>query len=399
MFITGPGGSGKSFIVQRLKEHFGDKLALTASTGISALNIQGVTIHTWARLKTGSQPAETIAKSIARNKEAKKTILSCTYLVLDEISMLPDFLFDLLNEVLQLVRNNQAPFGGIQMILVGDFLQLPPIMRNGEDFCFKSSTWRFANIKTVLLKGSHRHLYDEEYSKLLLDLRLGLNTDRHYVTLQKRLVSVLPEPSLATQKQLVYLTPLNKESLEINTKFFNSLDAGLNVFKATYEGEEKYIDIFKGTYESLEDLRLKVGAKVMLTTNLNVRNGLVNGAVGEVLSFDRISYFPTVAFTNVKEPVEINPLEWKVEEPETNRKLFSFYQLPLKQAWSVSIHKSQGCTLPAACISLGNCFEAGQAYVALSRVRSFKDLYLMPFSKSCFKTNKEVVAWYNELAE
>lgn len=404
IFITGPAGSGKSYLIKQLKEHYGSALQLTASTGVSALNIKGPTIHSWSKLKTSKFSPEQVANSFKKDSHTKQMIINCKYLVIDEISMISDQFLDALNRLLKLVKKTEASFGGIRLILVGDFLQLPPVMTDGEKFCLECDSWLEAKIETIYLNTNFRCQTDPEYAKLLVDIRKGENIDTHYKKLQSRFTSNLSDPTEEEAKKLVFLTSTNRVCNDINKSFFDKIDSPLEIIKGVYKGDEESFNNYSSIYSDMEDLRLKIGTKVMVTVNKDISSGVVNGAIGEVVQFqDPGGVYVKFSDKNGTYLIEQHTWEISAEIEEKADKLvgvhriFSFTQLPLKQAWAITIHKSQSLTLPKVCLDLNGCFMEGQAYTGLSRVARFDDLYLLPFSKNAIKVNKKVVEWYNRL--
>lgn len=389
LFITGTAGSGKSYLLKQLKDYYGRTFHLTASTGISALNINGTTIHSWAKLGIGANPEDRIAKMIAKDQKCLSKILSCRYLAIDEISMISDKLLYLLHKVLVLVRKNTNPFGGVQLILLGDFLQLPPVLKDDESLCLNSQIWLHANIETVLLTTNFRQKDDTGYFSLLKDIRKGINVDHAHYKLQDRVGQPYPE-------DVTRLVSHRDKVREINQIFLDRITLPVKTYKGKYTGSEMDINAHKSPYIEMEEIEFKKGSKVMLNYNVSLKDGLVNGLIGSITSFSP-NGLPVVLFENGDE-IEVRPMTWEIED-STGRVIFSFTQLPLQLAWAVTIHKSQGCTFSNLHIDLSKCFADGQAYVALSRVKSLEGLYLEPFDRGRIRTNKLIVDYYNYLEE
>lgn len=389
LFVTGVAGSGKSHLLRQLKHHFKKDLHLTATTGISALNINGSTIHSWARLGIGNYPEDKVYKMLLKDKKAWNRVTSAKYLAIDEISMLSDKMLYLLHRVLVLARKNIKPFGGIQVILFGDFLQLPPVLKDDEKVCLHSKVWDTSNIKTILLTTNFRQKNDTSYYELLKDIRKGKNIEASCSVLHKRIGEKYPS-------DITKLVAKRDKAKEINQTFLQSLTTQTQQYVGRYTGTDIDINLHKAPFLELELIELKQNAKVMLIYNVNLKEGLVNGLVGKVLRFSESGY-PIVAFEN-GDNVEMKEITWEIEDRE-GRPIFSFTQIPLQLAWATTIHKSQGCTFSQLHVDLSSCFAPGQAYVALSRVKSLEGLYLEPFDPWKIVTDKEMVSYYDKLEE
>ena len=395
LFITGTAGSGKSYLLNQLKEHYKDDIQLTASTGISALNIKGVTIHSWARLGIGNKTPSQIAASIKKDSKIAKRIKECKYLAIDEISMISSHLLDLLSMSLKIFKKSSKPFGGIQILLFGDFLQLPPVLKDGETSCLDCYTWKEAKVKTIFLRTNYRQAEDKEFYNLLQSVRNGENIPEVCDILKTRVVSSCP-------KDITRLVTHRAMAKEINEAFLAELTTESQTYQGKYSGTEEVINCHKPQFQEQEVLTLKIGSKVMLTYNLNLEGGLVNGLLGTVISFNTNNQ-PLVKFQN-SATISVGPFSWEIEErvkakdgTETDKVVFVFSQLPLMLANAISIHKAQGLTFDSLYLDISRCFEKGQAYVALSRVKSLEGLYLAPFSKNSIKTDFKVVEYYKTL--
>ena len=266
VFITGPAGTGKSYLLNQIKEKYrNEKFYVTSSTGISAINIGGQTIHSWASLGTGELPQEEIVNQLYTDKKKKTLtkIKNARMLAIDEISMISSELFKKLNFVLKSVRENNLPFGGIQLILIGDFLQLPPITKYEEkiEFCFESNAWKEANIKTIHLKENHRQK-EEIFINMLSNLRFGKLTEKDKEILKSR----------CNQKNNDELKPIilvskNFDAMKINQDELDKLDTQERIYKASYEGDEKKIKMLKKNCLAYDELKLKIGAQVIMLKN------------------------------------------------------------------------------------------------------------------------------------
>lgn len=389
LFITGVAGSGKSHLLRQLKEKFRDKLQLTATTGISAINIDGTTIHSWARLGIGNLSAQRIVGLLNKDQNALSRILNCKYLAIDEISMFSDKMLTLLHQVLVLARSSSKPFGGVQLILFGDFLQLPPVLQKEECLCLGSAIWQIAQIRSVLLTTNYRQKGDITFYKVLSDIRKGQNLEQCYEVLKTRINQAPP-------KDITKLVSTREVAKQINEDFLGTLNTPLKVFKASYEAaSEKEMELYKKTFSDMHEIHLKVGAKVMLTYNVSLKEGLINGLVGHVTGYNNDN--PIVEFENGAS-IEVKPRTWEVLDAE-GEQIFACTQVPLQLAWATTIHKSQGCTFTRLHADLSKCFAPGQAYVALSRVTSLDGLYLEPFQMNVMRVDQNMVAYYNYLEQ
>lgn len=402
IFITGGGGVGKSYLLKRLCEVF--NITVTSTTGISALNVGGQTIHSWSGIGLANKSfAETLEK-IQSNKYKKTQIHSTEILAIDEISMLDDYTFDFINSIIKEVNGNSKPFGGIQIILVGDFFQLPPVeLGKNKDFCFKSKTWKELNLTTLNLTKVWRQ-DDLKLVKSLNDIREGINNNteifesRNFVT---------------PPKDCVRLYSTNQEVNSYNKACFDAIPEKIYTYNSSNElftrigGVKKSVDPrisnlpewdrliydnFNSNCKAPEKLELKKTCRVMLLQNINVEKGLVNGSCGEVI--DLSPYMIKVKFDNgiIKE-IERSDFEYY----QNNKLKVRRNQFPLMLAYACSIHKSQGMTFDKVFVDFKRIFTFGQAYVALSRVRSLNGLFLSNFSPFKIQANPEVIQFYQDL--
>jgi len=401
VFITGPAGTGKSYLLSFLKEEYlGKGLHITASTGIAAVNVGGTTLHSWAGLGLGNIPLPEMLKNIfsARGSRLRRKIKQAKMLAIDEISMISAGLFNLLDEYLQNVRENNEPFGGLQLILFGDFLQLPPVVRRGEvEFCFESDAWKSGEFEKVILTEVFRQ-EDKRFIELLDNIRFGKIVKEDMVLLKSRYKAedknaVIKPTILSTHNAIVY--DINHEKL----KFLPSME---RKFTAGFEGQMKKVEFLKKNCIAPETLTLKIGAQVMMLKNTYKSSGIINGSVGIIRKFSLKKHYPIVEFTN-GELLTIPPEEWVLQRFDERKKEVitdaKMTQIPLSLAWAVTVHKSQGMTLDKAECDLGRSFADGQIYVALSRVRSLDGLFIKSFNVNNIKVNSKVIEFYKEFKE
>lgn len=395
VFLTGPGGVGKTFVIQYYKEYciqHNRKIAITSMTGISALLLNGVTLHSWAGIKRGN---ETI-KSIKSKPYYLKRWTSTYALVIDEISMMSRELFEMLHDLACNLRQSQRPFGGLQVIILGDFGQLKPVDSNSLVF----ESLIFNNFKIVHMKTIVRQKGDAQFIKILNNIRLGILDSETQKLLESRLCSSdnipkRPDGILATKLSATNadINTLNQEELQklgtpmtnYPAHFFLKLEALIKVpsevFKAKIPGQIS---------RAPDDLILAPKAQVLLLINLDFNAGLVNGSRGIVLNCS--TNFITVQFLN-GEIRDILHHSWEVHD--NNKIIGEKHQFPLILAWATTIHASQGSTLDFAELNLGSSiFEAGQAYVALSRLKSLDSLYISQLDYTRIKADPRVIEFY-----
>ena len=400
VFITGPAGTGKSFLLNYLKDEYKTKsLHITASTGIAAINVGGQTLHSWAGLGLGNLPINETLRNILSIKgtHLRKKLRSAKILAIDEISMISAEIFDMLNNLLKVVRQNERPFGGIQLILFGDFLQLPPVNReNGEIFfCFESEAWQEAQIETIILKDVFRQS-EKDLVNLLNNLRFGELTKYDIELLRSRFKKDDPDKTF----EATILGTHNIQVEKINLKKLNDINNCEKTYRAKFEGKPEKIEFLKRNCVAPEELVLKIGAQVMMLKNNFAKDGIINGSVGIVRSFDNKKGYPVVEFTNGA-LLTIPPNEWAVSKFNENTAQVEIeammIQIPLVLSWAITVHKSQGMTLEKIRCNLGSAFAEGQVYVAISRVKSLNGLFIESFNINNVKINKKVIEFYKKL--
>ncbi|KAL4149367.1 hypothetical protein QTP88_003328 [Uroleucon formosanum] len=385
IFFTGSAGTGKSFLLRYIVNTLPpDVTMVTASTGASACLIGGVTLHSFAGIGIGECTIER-GIEMASKSSAAQVWRKCKILIIDEISMVDGEYFEKLDKIAKAVRKRDEPFGGIKLVLCGDFLQLPPVKQGKSRFCFQTKTWVECRFRCFNLKFVHRQS-DNEFIKMLNKLRLG-NIDPDTAAKLKATSFNLLEQNGIVPTRLCCRTA---DAQMINQKKIFDLPGKVYKFEAFDSGPTKTLDDHTPVAKSFV---LKSGAQVMLLKNISVSSGLVNGARGVVKDFDK-NGSPCVQF-KCGNTVTIKPEKWIVKTP--TGQFISRQQVPLKLAWAFSIHKSQGLTLDCVEISLGRVFEAGQAYVALSRAKSLSSLRILDFDKKHVWANPDVIAFYNKL--
>jgi len=390
--ITGLAGTGKSVIAAALRDQFaGDpRLSVTASTGIAAVAIGGVTIHSWTGMGIADADAETLSTRILHDKRRKKqrqNIRGCRILIIDETSMLSGEFFDKMDYVFRRVRNSCEPFGGIRMVLFGDFLQLPPVSKKADEparFAFESESWAWAEISICLLTRTYRQA-DQDFADALASIRTGTPSEAARQLLNERVKAIDNDP----KNPPIVLTTHNVTADEINKESLAKIDESAHSYRASDFLENPESDILKNCIAA-EILTLKRDARVMLLANIDQENGFVNGTTGWVYDMKETS---VTFLRDDGELREITPHTWEIKENE--RVIASRFQIPLRLAYAISVHKSQGMTLSKVSAFLGAACEVWQGYVALSRVKSAAGLFIKSGSRAGIKAHPKALAFYN----
>lgn len=447
IFFTGSAGTGKSVllreIIHSLKRKFAkepDRIAVTASTGLAACNIGGVTLHSFAGIGLGKDEVPELVKFIKRNQKAKQRWLRTKYLIIDEVSMVDGDLFDKLEAIARTIRNSPKPFGGIKIVITGDFFQLPPVPDRGKvaRFAFDSNSWTTAIDHTIGLHKVFRQK-DPEFAAMLNEMREG----RLSASSIKAFKALSREPNYDDGLSTTELFPTRAEVETANNARMRNLYGKVHVFEARDGGtiqDKERRDKLLANCMAPETLEVKKGSQVMLIKNIDEQ--LVNGSLGTVRGFmsegmwdeyqddhDEFDYvqatdakdlnpaqlkkkralqlyagqtlqlYPLVRFSNADGTTRdllCNRESWKIELPNGEVQA-SRSQVPLILAWALSIHKAQGQTLERVKVDLGKVFERGQAYVALSRATSMAGLQVLRFDPAKVQAHERVRAFYASL--
>jgi ATP-dependent DNA helicase PIF1 len=418
LFITGPGGVGKTFLVNEIVEKLTDRgrrVAVTALTGCAALLLgsSAKTLHSWAGIGLGKDSAGAIIHGIQKyNFPAKKRWICTDTLIIDEVSMLTPDLLEKLNEVAMGIRRKMLPFGGLQVIFVGDFYQLPPVYIESEScaskpskvFAFESQIWNDLGLHVVHLTKIVRQA-DPTFHKVLMEARDGCLTDSSLQILLDRKdqpwehLKIRPTLLFSRRAEVDMINEINLKNLTTVSKVYEVK----TIHDATFpKGLEKNSERVTKALAKLDrsapyktSLELKIGAQVMLIYNIDTEKGLVNGSRGVVEGFtETIPPQPLVLFQGAAKAIPVGEQSWPSEDVEGLKRS----QIPLILAYAVTIHKSQGATLDSALIDIGvSTFEVGQAYVALSRVKSLDSLYVYDLDPNAFKSHPKVKKFYDSL--
>lgn len=384
-YVTGAAGSGKTYLlnefIQYLKER-GVGVAVTATTGIASTHLGGLTIHSWAGIGIVREASDNEIKAIVSNRRIDRRFANTDTLIIDEISMFDAARLSLVDRVARAAKGSFKPFGGMQIVLCGDFFQLPPVAKTGESqpkFAYHSSAWEELNPKICYLTQQFRQA-DDALLKVLNAIRQNEVSEE-----TKKFLFSRRDTSIGNNR----VTKLYSHNINVDAENFREL-SGLPGKEMEYymnsEGIKAAIKALKGGCLAPETLIIKKDAVVMFVKN-NFEKGYVNGTLGKIADFSESGH-PVVETLNGKKIIAA-PESWSVEE--NGKVLARITQIPLRLAWAITIHKSQGMTLDAAEIDLSGAFEEGMGYVALSRVRTLKGIKLLGLNEVAFKVRQEIL--------
>ncbi|MFD0705426.1 ATP-dependent RecD-like DNA helicase [Alloscardovia venturai] len=410
VYLTGAPGAGKTYVLNdfiNASRKDGLSVAVTASTGIAATHINGQTIHSWSGLGISTALSEPVLKRIMTRR--RKAIKNADILVIDEVSMIHAWLFDIVDEICRRARKNDMPFGGLQVVISGDFFQLPPVSvstrnedllgtsvemvqsrekyaaagKNREGFITESFAWDALNPVVCYLTEQHRQ-DDGRLLSVLTSIREGSVSQDDYETIAGRIGAMYDETQAIT-----HLFPSNKQADSLNDMRLTLLRNEAHTFVATSAGPTQLVERLKKNMLAPQELVLKEGASVMALRNDSDKQ-YVNGSLGIVKSFTSQSKggWPIVEFDN-GHVVTMKPADWEITDAEVV--LATVSQVPLRCAWGITIHKSQGMTLDRAVMDLRRTFAPGMGYVAMSRVQGLEGLYLQGVSDRAFLVSDDAV--------
>lgn len=404
IFITGPGGSGKSHVINLFVDYYKNnienlenKLYVTSSTGLSSLLINGITINQYAGIGTGEKDVDYYVKNIQKKKPVRERWKNTDVLIIDEISMINSKLFEKLDIIAQKIRKNNSPFGGIQIICSGDFLQLPPV--KSTDFCFESFTWDIT-IEKIFYFDKIIRQNNIEFQNVLNKIRIGnIDNDVKKVleTCRNRKLDnkdgIIPT-LLFSKKDIVktYNDAKQQELIDNKNKTVSYNSEYIFSSKIREEVKQDYINLINSQFNVQDNIVFSKYSQVMLNVN-NIDEGLANGSRGIIIDFSEKDN-PIVQFLNGK-VLEIKKKDYKLEENKDN---ITKKQIPLIHAWAITIHKAQGMSLEYIQTDIGkSIFEYGQAYVVLSRIKTLEGLSLIDIDYSKIKANPKVIKFYDNL--
>ena len=399
VFLTGEPGSGKTYAINEYVTYLrgcGLEPAITASTGIAATHIGGMTIHSWSGIGIKTVLNKQDLQKIASSHYIAKRVRRANVLIIEEVSMLHPETLSMVDAVIRTITQRSKAFGGMQVVFSGDFFQLPPVVkRETEDnaqtriidassarFAYDSSAWIGANPIVCYLTEQYRQ-DDRDFLALLSAIRRNaFGVDHlHHIEARKTHPRTVPD-------SLPKLFSHNADVDRINDEILAKLPGEPHIFAMSSSGLDPLVSALKKGCLSPETLYLKVGTSVMFTKN-NPKDGFVNGSLGVVERFDTTSENPIIKVRNGRH-ITVEPMDWTVEENGTIRAQIT--QLPLRLAWAITVHKSQGMTLDKAVMDLSGVFEFGQGYVALSRIRRLSDLYILGWNDRAFQVHPDIVA-------
>jgi hypothetical protein len=394
VYITGAAGSGKTHLLNQyiayLKEHDVD-VGITASTGIAATHMGGMTIHSWTGLGIKSHLSDYDIDALLEKKYLHKKITAAKVLIIDEISMLHDFRLDMVDQILRAFKGNSLPFGGVQLILCGDFFQLPPVTRIDEpesNFVYHSAAWKNARLKICYLEEQFRQT-DDHALTVLNSIRTNTVTSEIRKHLEASLVA-----NKKTRVPATHLYTHNADVDGVNYTALENLEGRVVSYPMTSNGNEVLVSMLKKSCLAPEQLRLKKGAEVMFVKN-NFEKGYVNGTLGEVVTLNGENGGPIVRIHQSGKQIEVDRESWRIEEEGVKKA--EIMQYPLRLAWAITVHKSQGMSLDAVVVDLSKSFERGMGYVALSRVRTLAGLTILGMNEEALKVNDEVLEYDESL--
>jgi len=421
VFLTGAAGAGKTWVlnkcIENLKEK-GKKIAITATTGIAATHIDGITIHSWSRIGIKTEKDltdEHIFKSIVHDKYSKRNILASSILIIDEISMLHAYQFTAIDNICRSIRKNpDVPFGGLQVILSGDFFQLPPISKEYRipvQYALQSPSWKEGDFKICYLEEQYRQV-DENFTKILTAIRNNSLSGALLQLLMDRI-----DAPIESNTTPVKLYPKNLDIDRINKEELDKIDEPVFEYVMESSGPDPLVETLKGNCIAKENLELKVGAPVLFIKNNKIK-GYINGTQGIVIGFKGIDtqsrvclengeslVYPVVETTEGK-IIDVLPATWSILKYEIHTRvrgtgeeemfivdvpLASIIQLPLILGWALTIHKAMGMSLDCAEMDLSQSFENGMGYVALSRVRKLSGILLRGINKIATQVDPRMI--------
>ena len=391
IFITGPAGTGKSMTISKIIDYCkkeNKNYGITATTGASALLINGKTIHSYLGIGLAHEtPTELFKKVKYKYKNIISKICNLNVLIIDEISMMNNELFDKISNFLCLCRKSREQFGGIQIVLTGDFCQLESV--NG-DYCFNSESWKKLNLEVIFLNKMIRQNEDKSFKKILKDLRYGICSDDTFNKLLEY------KDTVFTNIKPTILYPRNVDVDKINSLEYNKLienNAKVHNYTIILPELKKNHDKIKKWIKSLDiqdSIELCVGAQIVITANINQDKMLVNGTRGIIIEL-------------LPDKIIIKKINGTIDTIEYYKCIYNedpmiyFKYMPIKLAYALTIHKSQGMTIDAIEIDIGDkIFASGQAYTALSRARTLDNIKIKDISKNSFIINKSVIDFYKQ---
>ncbi len=416
VFVTGAAGSGKTFVINQyikyLKSH-NISIGITASTGIAATHMGGVTIHSWSGIGISDSLSDYEIEEICEKKYVRTKIEAARVLIIDEVSMLHHFRLDMIDRVLKKIKKNDKPFGGIQVVLCGDFFQLPPISRYGEprsEFIYNANAWKNGRFTVCYLGDNYRQVNDPSLD-ILNEIRSGEVSEQSYELLMTRSVKRNSESGSIDIDMdnknddnnecistLLYTHNIDVDS--INSGELKKMGGYESCYEMTSKGKKPLVLSLKKSCLAPEQLKLKKGARVICVKN-NFEKGYVNGTLGVIVScgygVDPVIQTGSTPDHPQGERITIEKASWAIEDG--GKILAEINQYPLRLAWAITVHKSQGMSLDSVEVDLSKSFEPGMGYVALSRVRTLAGLKILGINDTALRVNPLVLEYDRHLKD
>jgi len=399
VFLTGEPGSGKTYVINKYVKYLrglGIEPAITASTGIAATHIGGMTIHSWSGIGIKDKLNKKALNKIVRSGYIAKRVRKAKVLIIEEVSMLTGNTLTMVDKVCRAIKQNAMPFGGMQVIFAGDFFQLPPVVKRSVDessqtalidelstrFAYDSPAWAEASPTVCYLTEQHRQ-DDGNFLAMLSAIRRNMFDEDHLSHLETRRIERHKAPP-----NIPKLYSHNANVDFTNDGILAKLPGKPHEFTMSGFGEYGLVASLKRGCLSPETLLLKVGATVMFTKN-NRKEGFVNGTLGTVEGFNKENGSPIIKLRSGRKII-VEPMDWSVEENSKIRATIT--QLPLRLAWAITVHKSQGMNMDEAVMDLSGVFEFGQGYVALSRIRRLSGLHILGWNQRALQVHPEILS-------
>lgn len=395
VFVTGVAGTGKSYFLNYLKENLKKEMSITATTGIASVGIGGSTLHSYCGIGLAQGDVKQILKDITPKGYLR--IMNTKILVIDEVSMISAELFDKIDAIFRIIKKNDCSFGGVQIILLGDFLQLSPVDRENKEsfFCFESKAWEEGDFKVVELKTVYRQ-EDKKFVDILNRVREGKMTEEDIKILKGRVYTKGDVPNGITP---IILTGKNNRASHLNKSRLDLIPFKKKVYNYSWDGIETKVEKLVKDARIETELVIKKGTQVMMMVNKYNKRGVVNGSMGVVIGYGEENGYPIVKFEN-GESFEVFPFTWAFKEYSADLKemetIATVKQVPLRLAWAITIHKAQGLTLSYLYVESWSIFCNAQAYVAFSRAKNFNGLFINGFDVAQIKCNKKAILFYKE---
>ena len=384
VYLTGSAGSGKTYLLNQYIDYLKKnkiEVAVTASTGIAATHMNGITIHSWSGLGIRDELTEETIAELEDRRYLWDRIQRTKVLIIDEVSMLHHFRLDLVDLLVRRFKRDDRPFGGMQVVLCGDFFQLPPVSRQGEreaHFVYHADSWKTLDPTICYLHEQHRQT-DQDHVAILNEIRRNDVSESTYENLQSRFNK---EPDNNAEPTRLYTHNIDVDT--INTKALGEIGGDSRIFEMSSHGRPPLVEILKKSCLAPENLHLKIGARVMFVKN-NFEGKYVNGTLGKVIDFEMDA---PIVLTTRGDRIKAVPVSWSIEED--GKVKAEITQVPLRLAWAITVHKSQGMSLDAVEVDLSKSFERGMGYVALSRVRTLGGLKLLGINSMALQVHEEV---------